>query len=206
MQSWNIIKSVTVCNGKVFINNKHEHSFDPEVGTITKELQKIYAKGYGKFFKMDKLSKLGFVSAEILLNGFEIKEEDLNEVALIIGNSSATTPTDLRYYESMSEIPSPAVFVYTLPNILIGEICIKNKFKGESLFFISKDFCPSELLMHVNTVASNTKIKHIVAGWINFENDKEYLSNIYLISQTEDYIKLNKENLEKSFTVHKNIT
>ena len=35
---------------------------------------------------------------------------------------------------------SPALFVYTLPNIVIGEICIRHHFKGENAFFVFKQF------------------------------------------------------------------
>ena len=33
-----------------------------------------------------------------------------------------------------SYYPSPALFVYTLPNIVTGEIAIRNKYYGETSF------------------------------------------------------------------------
>ncbi len=197
MNNWNIIKSVSISEGKVFVNNELKHSLSGEFGPDMKELLGIYSKGYGKFFKMYKLSKLGFISTEILLESISVPEHELNEVAIVMGNSEATTPTDKKYYESMSGIPSPGVFVYTLPNIFVGEICIKNKFKGENLFYVSRDFNPDELLMHLKALLNSTDTKHIIAGWVNFNDDNDYLSNIYLISQVEGKIELSKDNILK---------
>jgi hypothetical protein len=197
MNNWSIINSVIVSKGKVFINNELIHSFENDFIPVSKELLGIYSKGYGKFFKMDKLSKLGFISAEILLHNIIIPESDKNEVALLIGNSEATTPTDIKYYESIENIPSPAVFVYTLPNILIGEICLKNCFRGENMFYVSEEFNLDEFFQHVNMLITNTSSKFIIAGWVNFKDDKDYLSNIYLFSQSENKLELNKDNISK---------
>ncbi len=86
---------------------------------------------YPKFYKMDNLSKLGWLAAEILL-----KQENLlgsyqsEEIGISLANANASLDTDLKYYDSMKDIPSPSLFVYTLPNIVAGEICIRHKFKG----------------------------------------------------------------------------
>ncbi|MFO8066150.1 MAG: hypothetical protein R6U11_01075 [Bacteroidales bacterium] len=198
MTDWKILNNVTISGGKVIVNGKTEHSLDDNFVGFSKELFNEYSKGYSKFFKMDKLSKLAFISSEILLKGHTIPEDKKNEVALIIGNSAATTPTDTKYFDSMTKIPSPAVFVYTLPNILIGEICIRNKFYGENLFFVSENFNCDELLLHIETLINSTNTQYIIAGWVNYENDEEYLANIYLISQSKSYISLSKKNLENN--------
>ena len=57
----------------------------------------------------------------------------------MICNADASLDTDIKYLATTKELPSPSVFVYTLPNIMIGEICIRNHFKGESFFFISEN-------------------------------------------------------------------
>ncbi|MBS4013879.1 MAG: hypothetical protein KGZ97_08990 [Bacteroidetes bacterium] len=201
MNNWSIINNVVLSNGKVHINNELKHSIEGDFATVSKELLNTYSKGYGKFFKMDKLSKLGFIASEILLHNNPIPEEDNNEVAFLIGNSEATTYTDIKYHESIANIPSPAVFVYTLPNILIGEICLKNCFRGENLFYISQDFNIDEFWMHITTLLNSSSSKHIIAGWVNFINDEEYLSNIYLFSQGKNQLQLTKENIQSTFIV-----
>ncbi len=42
------------------------------------------------------------------------------------------------YVVTMLQEQTKTLFVYTLPNILIGEICIKFKIQGESNFFVSQ--------------------------------------------------------------------
>jgi 3-oxoacyl-[acyl-carrier-protein] synthase-1 len=94
-------------------------------------LLEIYRKAVGdwpKFFKMDPLSKVGFVSTELLLSTESPRVKDCEDRAVILFNRSGSLADD-RIYEgtirSREEVyPSPAVFVYTLPNILTGEIAM----------------------------------------------------------------------------------
>ncbi len=205
MNNWSIINNVVLGKGKVHVNNELKHSFEGDFVAVAKELLNIYSKGYGKFFKMDKLSKLGFIASEILLHKNPIPEEDNNEVAFLIGNSESTNYTDLKYHESIANIPSPAVFVYTLPNILVGEICLKNCFRGENMFYISQDFSIDEFWLHLSTLIGSSTSKHILAGWVNFINDEDYLSNIYLFSQGKSEIKLTKENILNTIYFQQNL-
>ena len=85
---------------------------------------------YPKFYKMDNLSKLGWLAAEVLLKDFPSKGFLPEEVGIALANANSSLDVDIKYYETVKEMASPALFVYTLPNILIGEICIRNNFKG----------------------------------------------------------------------------
>lgn len=92
---------------------------------------------YPKFYKMDNLSKLGFLAAEMILKNptliLDFKKED---IAIVLYNRNSSLDTDINYFETVKEMASPALFVYTLPNILIGELCIRHGFKGENIFFL----------------------------------------------------------------------
>ena len=58
---------------------------------------------------------------------------------LIKQNEHSCLETDIEHQEEVNkQKASPAVFVYTLPNIVIGEISIRNKWFGESAFFLMK--------------------------------------------------------------------
>ena len=96
------------------------------------ELYRRYVGDYPKFFKMDTLSRLGFIAAELLL-----KEEQVD--AVILANRSASIKNDTDYLATISDdnyYPSPALFVYTLPNIVTGEIAIRHHINGETAFYI----------------------------------------------------------------------
>lgn len=94
-----------------------------------------------KFYKMDDLSKLGYVASCRLLGGSRLAERYAPErIAVVLGNSSASLDTDLRHLADLSKGEvSPAVFVYTLPNIVAGQIQIRHGLKGETAFFIERD-------------------------------------------------------------------
>jgi hypothetical protein len=82
---------------------------------------------YPKFFKMDSLSKLAFLSAEILLKDSDITTSYPSEMTgIILFNASSSLETDEKHQESIGDrgnyFPSPSVFVYTLANIMTGEI------------------------------------------------------------------------------------
>ena len=56
--------------------------------------------------------------------------------AVVFFNRSASLQADTAYQATIQDpdnfYPSPAAFVYTLPNIVTGEIAIRNKYFGET--------------------------------------------------------------------------
>src|ERR1700761_966671 len=104
---------------------------------------------YPKFFKMDNLSRLGWAATELLLSGSDADAYGPEAVAVVLSNANSSLDTDYKFTETTRDIPSPSVFVYTLPNIVIGEICIRHRFKGENAFFLSAAFDPGLLSRYV---------------------------------------------------------
>lgn len=145
---------------------------------------------YPKFYKMDGLSRLGFVASEILLNAekgdtdVERREEEglLEERAIIFFNHSSSIVSDRNYKESINDknnyFPSPSIFVYTLPNIVTGEIAIRNHFHGETSFFILPD--KDERLMEEILQAScrDDQSKSFLTGWIDYEDERHFEADL----------------------------
>lgn len=130
---------------------------------------------------MDQLSKLGWLAAELLLsNGFEATEYRPEEVAVVLSNASSSLDTDYRYFATVSEIPSPALFVYTLPNIMIGEICIRNKFKGENAFFVADSFDAEMIENFVRDLMETGNARACICGWVEVLGDA-YAAALFLI-------------------------
>lgn len=121
---------------------------------------------YPKFYKMDRLSKSGFLGAEILLGGLP-KRWDTNQAALVLANSNSSLDTDIRYWDTVKTLASPSLFVYTLPNIVAGEICIRHGIKGENLFFVSPKFDVELMTSYVDILLNKGKAKCCLAGWID---------------------------------------
>lgn len=123
---------------------------------------------YPKFYKMDRLSKLGFLATEMLLkDSFLTGRYAPQEVALVLSNAHASLDTDKRYFDTLKTIASPALFVYTLANIVVGEICIRHGIKGENAFFVSESFDAGQMTDYTECVMAGTKTQACVAGWVD---------------------------------------
>ena len=62
--------------------------------------------------------------------------------------------------------PSPAIFVYTLPNICLGEIAIRHGLRTESSFFIFDQY-PSEFFSQYSQFLLQAgKAKKVLCAWV----------------------------------------
>ncbi|HEV8513410.1 MAG TPA: hypothetical protein VGQ59_09035 [Cyclobacteriaceae bacterium] len=118
---------------------------------------------------MDTLSKLGFLASEILLSK---KSYATDSIALVLSNSSSSLDTDKRYWETVKIHASPSLFVYTLPNIVMGEICIRHGIKGESIFFVTPKFDAEWITSYVDLLWNEENIKYCLAGWVEVMGDQ----------------------------------
>lgn len=139
-----------------------------DLNTFLDNSFEAFSINYPKFHKMDSCSKLGFLATEMLLRDIELKNDYRPEqIALILSNAHGSLDTDKRYFESTKTMASPALFVYTLPNIVAGEICIRNGIKGENAFFVAKKFEPTQMYEYVDMVMTTEKTHACIAGWID---------------------------------------
>lgn len=134
---------------------------------------------YPRFFKMDDLSKLAYLSAETNVSGIDLTDiYQSSEISIVICNSSSSIRTDNKYFETIKDTdeyyPSPALFVYTLPNLMLGEISIRFKIKGENFLLISESPDFSALVSCVEEVFNSSDTRCCMAGWVEFgENNCE---------------------------------
>jgi hypothetical protein len=173
-------------------------------GTVFNEFSKSayqhFEIGYPKFFKMDNLSKLAFLGAELLLKPI-IETSKENNIALLFANKSSSLDTDVKFQESISDqenyFPSPAVFVYTLPNICLGEISIKHQLKSENSFFIFDAFNFAFMENYANLLLNTHKADKVLCGWVEYFNE-QYKAFLYLVGK-EGKQEHNKSNIEIVF-------
>lgn len=138
---------------------------------------------YPKFYKMDYLSQLGILATGILLKERNIATEyGADQVAVILSNQHASLDTDLRYFKTTKAIASPALFVYTLPNIVIGEICIKYGIKGEHSFFVFDNFNADFLCSYVDDLLNRNAAGACIAGWADVLG-KQHDVFLYLVER-----------------------
>ncbi|WP_157740828.1 hypothetical protein [Mucilaginibacter xinganensis] len=156
---------------------------------------------YPKFYKMDNLSKLGWLTSEILLqNGFEKENYQPEEIGVVLVNANSSLDNDLKYFETIKDIASPSLFVYTLPNIVIGEICIRNHFKGEHAFFIQETFDAKFITQQVNYLLDEQILKVCICGWVDVL-EADYKSALFLVEKTkgENVLLFSEDNMNLVF-------
>jgi hypothetical protein len=182
-----ITASAAISGHQVLVNK--ELVFEgKESETAPHFLESAYANGqfnYPKFYKMDHLSKLGWVAAEYLLKSDAQTMERLKQLApesvcILLMNASSSLDTDLRYYTTVAQMASPSLFVYTLPNIVMGEICIRNGFKGENMFLVRDAFDAEALHLHVQLMMSQPGNEACICGWVEYLHD-QYKSVLFLV-------------------------
>ncbi|MFT4982670.1 MAG: hypothetical protein ACI9UR_002546 [Bacteroidia bacterium] len=179
-------------NGELFCQHIDE---DPFLRSIYKHIGLTYPK----FFKMDELSRLGFLGAEMTLMRSEMNAYKDDEIAVVFSNHSSSLQTDYEFFKSVQTgIASPAQFVYTLPNIEVGEICIRHKLYGENNFLIMPRFDAQTLLDQCEILFADGAAKAVLIGWTEADGanhdgffafitaagtdeiNAEYLTDLYL--------------------------
>ncbi|WP_288242512.1 beta-ketoacyl synthase N-terminal-like domain-containing protein [uncultured Bacteroides sp.] len=153
----------------------------PDFAQFIREAYKNTGGSNLKFYKMDDLCKLGYIAAEYLLKEKNFQPE---EIGILLANSASSLNTDIHHQAIINQggdhAASPTVFVYTLPNVVAGEICIRHKIQGENTFFIEKEFDAGKLEEYARIVMEKGKLKACITGWCNFLKG-EYKADFKLI-------------------------
>lgn len=187
MTKLTIEKYCHIKNNSIYVDGKLLFSDKDADGlrAFAKSAYRHFKLNYNKFFKMDEISKLGFIAAEALLMEVEISSYNEEDIAIILSNSHSTLVTDINHQGTIDDFnnffPSPKVFVYTLPNIMIGEISIRHKLRGENTFFIVEKFNEELIVNHINSLFLTYKSKAFIGGWVN-QSEHEYEAFIFWVS------------------------
>ncbi|MBD79174.1 MAG: 3-oxoacyl-ACP synthase [Crocinitomicaceae bacterium] len=190
-------------NGKAWVNGQEVFSSSTSYDEFIKELYRDQKIGYPKFFKMDRLSKLGLVTSELLLSDQKISEEySPDKIGIYLANNAASLDTDREHQNTIQNrndyFPSPAIFVYTLPNIVVGEIAIKQKIKGPNNFFIFDKFDASFFASYVTDQMKLNKSETCLFGWVNVDGE-EYDSCLFLAEKKKGICPLNTTSIERIY-------
>ncbi len=152
---------------------------------LIESLLQKYKITHPRFGKMDRLSQLGFTLADMVLQNTKLSEKhNPYQLGIVLSNSASSLDTDKKYWESVSSIPSPGLFVYTLPNIVLAEISIKNNFKGENYFFVSEKPDCRLLFYHISEMLHNKRLDACLGGWVEVLND-QYNAFIFLVEKDQ---------------------
>ena len=186
-----IKKYCSITNNRISLDGKAVFS-DEGQDSYKKFIRAAYRHfntDYPKFFKMDPLSKIGFLSVEVLLKNENISDKyPADKIGLILTNASSSLEVDEKHQDTIRDrenyFPSPSNFVYTLPNIMAGEAAIRHGLRGENTVLITAEF-DAELIFNITRMAFITdSVDCCICGWVE-QYENKYESLLFLVERSE---------------------
>ena len=138
-------------------------------GTEVNDIFRRSKTDYPKFFKMDMLCRLGIAAARELLG--EAGEGVYDDAAIILCGSHASLDDDVKYMATIAPgnyYPSPALFVYTLANIVAGEIAIRYGMHGETTCYAADSYDRRSMEEEAAGIIGSGRASKVVFGWIDW--------------------------------------
>lgn len=169
------LSSCHITNDQVLVNDRVILERTADDDNWLASIYRNIGMQYPKFFKMDRLCKIGSLAAELLLKDIDFNREEVKpNWAIVLMNSASSLDDDRQYQTTIKDAenyyPSPAVFVYTLANIVTGEIAIRHKIGGESSFYVFQSYNEEQLDDLIGqTFQANPELTHIVCGWVDYD-------------------------------------
>lgn len=174
---WQTIGRVSITPQKIMENGRCSALTISDEGGLT-ALYKSLAVDYPKFYKMDMLCRLGFLATEILLKDKALEEN----TTIILFNRSSSEVSDKKYIATISDekayYPSPSVFVYTLPNIVLGEIALRHGLHGETSFYV----LPGREEETMSQIIASAQADTLITGWLDCEDDRHFEADLSLLT------------------------
>lgn len=141
---------------------------------------------YPRFHKMDAMGKLLFAATELLLEECPLTEDE-SKRAVLLFNASSSVLSDRRHLASFSGsdnfFPSPSVFLYTLPNVAVGEIAIRHGIKGETSLMILDGRNDALMDAVVDATFRASDVENVITGWIDCPAEDDYIADLKLLSR-----------------------
>ncbi|MCL2072951.1 MAG: hypothetical protein FWH18_03450 [Marinilabiliaceae bacterium] len=159
---------------------------------------------YLKFFKMDSLAKAAFLGAELVCKDINIDRTiSKKDIAIVCFNRSSSLDNDMIYQNTIQDsenyFPSPSLFVYTLGNILTGEIAIRNKIEGETSFYVTENFSPELMHETIEAIFENKSINGLLCGWTEYFNDFCDILIMYIEKSNDNKNVVTKDNISNCY-------
>ena len=147
------------------------------------ELYKQHITDYPKFYKMDPLCRLGLIASELLLQAYAELPQ-----AIILFNHSSSALADRSFWATVNDpdnsFPSPAHFIYTLPNLVTGEIAMRHVINGETTFYLLPKHDEAFMDTIVKSICLEKGFTNALVGWIDYPNDENYVADMKIISKS----------------------
>ena len=155
---------------------------------LISEIYKKYLADGGRFYKMDLYSRLAYVGTGLLARN-SLEGCDPEDIALFIFTQNGSILADRKHLSTFSDpeafYPSPAIFINTLPNVVLGEIAVKNNIKGETTLVIlpGRDEAVMDRILQASLSA--TRPAAMICGWVDCPAEDTFIADLNLLKIKE---------------------
>ena len=152
-------------------------------------IYKEYVKDYPRYYKMDGLSRLGFLATELLLQAAheECNTAFLHNASVVFVSRSGSLADDKKHQSTIasaeSYFPSPAVFVYTLPNIVTGEVAIRHSIYGETAAYILDEKNEAQIEQLLSLSLHDPATSCVLGGWLEFVDSANFEADLIVLKR-----------------------
>lgn len=180
---YSLCRSVSISAGALEIDGENV-PVDSYGADLLASLFRKYVSDTPRFYKMDLFSKLAFVASSLLLKGRE-DEYDPEGISVLFFNKTSSIMADRQHLATFLPpagfYPSPSVFLYTLPNVVMGEIASKYNIKGETTFIIlpEKDVPMMETI--AGSVIKDSSPSYLLYGWVDCPDENNFCAELKLM-------------------------
>ena len=150
---------------------------------ITEIFKKYLADG-SRFFKMDLYSRLAYVGTSLLAKD-SLAGYDPEDLALFVFTRNGSVLADRKHLSTFSHpdefYPSPAVFINTLPNVVLGEIAVKNSIKGETTLVLLPERNEATMERIIDATVSVTRPAVMIYGWVDCDAEDSFIADLKML-------------------------
>ena len=146
------------------------------------EVFKKYLADGSRFFKMDLFSRLAYVGTGLLAKD-TLEDCAPEDRALLICTLNGSVLADRKHLSTFSEeyYPSPAIFINTLPNVVLGEIAVTHQVKGETTLVMLPNLDEVCLESTLSATLDATRPSAIMAGFVDCESENAFRASLKLL-------------------------
>lgn len=151
---------------------------------LVTEIFKKYLADGSRFFKMDLYSRLAYVGTTLLAKD-ALEDAGSEDRALVIFTQNGSVLADRKHLSTFSNpdefFPSPAVFINTLPNVVLGEIAVKNSIKGETTLVLLPDRDETAMQRIIEATVAATRPSVLICGWVDCDADDSFIADLKML-------------------------
>lgn len=150
---------------------------------LTEIFKESLADG-SRFFKMDLFSRLAYVATGLLLKdvpGGYAPEETGMLIFTLNGSVLADRKHLSTFVKPDEYYPSPAIFINTLPNVVLGEMAVTHRIKGETTLVMLpvRDEETMDSILAATLAATRPSV--LITGWVDCESENTFQAKLKLL-------------------------